>query len=205
MNVTSILSTMKSMFPNYKVELDFGTPFQLLVAVILSAQTTDKQVNKVTYLLFESIKWPEDVLLLWEAKLKDSIKSIWLYNSKWTNIYKLAQILVENKSQFPSNLEEFEKLPWVGMKTAKVVMNILYDARYMPVDTHIHRVSNRLWIVSTKDPKQTSIELEDLLSHEQKEYAHLVMIFFGRYFCLAKNPKCNECPFTNICKFYNNK
>lgn len=205
MNIWHVLSTMKSMFPNYKVELDFGTPFQLLLAVILSAQTTDKQVNKVTYLLFESIKWPEDVLLMWEEKLKDSIKSIWLYNSKWNNIYKLSKILVEENLPFPNSLEEFEKLPWVGMKTAKVVMNILYDARYMPVDTHIHRVSNRLWFVATKDPKQTSIELEKILSLEQKEYAHLVMIFFGRYFCLAKKPICSECPFSSICKFYQNK
>lgn len=203
MNIEKILYTMKSMFPNYKVELNFGTPFQLLVAVILSAQTTDKQVNKVTNLLFESIKTPEDVVLMWEQKLIDSIKSIWLYNSKWNNIYKLSKILVEKNLSFPCSLEEFEKFPWVGMKTAKVVMNILYDARYMPVDTHIHRVSNRLGLVKTKDPKQTSIKLEEILTYEQKEYAHIVMIFFGRYFCTAKNPKCIECPLNKVCNFYN--
>ncbi len=232
-DIKNFFETLKNLFPNAKVELKRDTPFQLLLAVLLSAQATDKQVNKVNKIFFKYIKSPEDVLHYcdvsqwYECKwLEEQIKSIGLYKSKAKNIVKLSEILskisrVGEKSLerychtskckeiykeygyiIPDKLGELTKLPGVGMKTAKVILNVLYWEDVVPVDTHIHRVANRLGWVNTKDPKKTSVALEKIIPKDYKQDAHKLLIFFGRYHCKAQNPKCASCPFKDICPFY---
>ncbi len=201
--VEEIIMKMETFFPNAKCELDFRTPFQLLTAVILSAQTTDKQVNKTTKKLFLDIKEPKNVLELWQEKLAQKIKSIWLYRSKSKNIYATSKILIEKfDNKIPDKMENLIFLPGVGEKTAKVVLSVLYKQPYIAVDTHVHRITNRLGIVKTKEPIQTSRIIEKLVPTKLKIKAHHLFIFWWRYFCMARNPKCEECPFTDFCKFY---
>ncbi len=231
-SIETILRTIQQMFPNADIELKFSTPFQLLLAVVLSAQSTDKQVNKVTDKFFRLVKKPEDILKFSIAQLERQIKSIGLYKSKAKNIYNLSKQILEWTKQvktwkksiqdfcqtakckkffdqygyiIPDKFHILISLPGVGEKTAKVVLNVLYDLDFIPVDTHIHRISNRLWIVQTKTPNQTSAQLEKIIPSNWKKQAHHYLIFFGRYFCTAKNPKCEKCPFINICKYKKNR
>ncbi len=219
--INYILSEIEKIFPNPETELKYENPFQLLVAVVLSAQTTDKQVNKVTqeYWLFEKIKSPIDVINMWQNKLKEGIKSIWLTNSKAKNIYSLSLAISNLKPEsdqekeiydkywyvIPSSIAWLVKLDWVWEKTAKVVASVLYDIPCVPVDTHVHRVTNRLWIAKANTPLSTSRQLEKTIPDNLKNKAHHLFIFFGRYFCLARSPKCNDCPLQRICKYYNKK
>ncbi len=228
-----VFGEIEKMFPDAKVELDRGTPFQFLLAVILSAQATDKQVNKATKKFFKYIKTPWDILKHCQdakddecSRLQNQIKTIWLYKSKAKNILRLSKILAEISSQgeealkqhcqsakcrevyakygyiIPDKLEEFVKLPGVGMKTAKVVLNVLYWQDVVPVDTHIHRVANRLWWVFTKDPQKTSLTLEKLIPNQYKQKAHKLLVLFGRYHCKAQKPQCETCPLKDVCTFY---
>ncbi len=201
--VEEIIKKMETFFPNAKCELNFRTWFQLLVSVILSAQTTDKQVNKVTKTLFRTIQNPQDVLNLWQDKLAQEVKSIWLYRTKSKNIYATSKILIEKfDTKIPNRMEKLITLPWVGEKTAKVILSVLYNQPYIAVDTHVHRIANRLGIVNTKTPLQTSKKIEKLVPQKLKNKAHHLFIFWWRYFCTARNPKCKECPFIDFCKFY---
>jgi len=191
------------MFPENKTELNYENPYQLLIAVLMSAQTTDKQVNKANKKFFQVVKKPEDAINLWVDKIKNYIKTIWFYNNKAENIYKTSKILLEKYNwEIPTTLEELVKLPWVGIKTAKVVSAILYDAPYLPVDTHVHRVLNRLGIVKTKTPLETDKEAAKVLDKDATIKLHHSLIFFWRYHCTARNPKCNNCPFTDFCNYY---
>ncbi len=206
MDITQIIEQMDKLFPDAKTELEYSTAFQFVVAVILSAQSTDKQVNKVTAHLFEKIKNPKDVLDMWEEWLKQGIKSIGFFNMKAKNIFKLAGILNENNDKIPDDLEELKRLPWIWLKTAKLVLNQIYGKNYIPVDTHVQRISTRLWLTNFAQPEKTSELLEQIIPEKYKAKAHHSMIFFGRYFCTAKNPKCltsGECPFIWFCKYYN--
>lgn len=210
MDIKEIIEQMDKLFPNAKTELLYKTSFQFVVAVILSAQSTDKQVNKITAQLFEKIKTSKDVLDMWEDDLKHIIKSIGFFNMKAKNIYKLAGILYKNGDKIPQKLDELMKLPWIWMKTAKLVLNQIYWQKYIPVDTHIQRISTRLWLSTFAEPDKTSELLENIIPEPFKAKAHHSMIFFGRYFCTAKNPKCittqpqqKNCPFVWFCKYYN--
>ncbi|MDD5213114.1 MAG: endonuclease III [Candidatus Gracilibacteria bacterium] len=200
------IETLEKMFPNARCELDFRTPFQLLVAVILSAQTTDKQVNKVNKKFFELLKNPEDVAKIGLSEIEKNIKSIGLYKNKAKFIFATGNKLVNDfDSKVPGNITDLQKLPGVGIKTAKVVMAVLYNGPYLAVDTHVHRVLNRLGFVKTKLAEETDKKTEKIFSDKDKSRLHHLLIFFGRYHCTARNPKCETCPFTQICKFYNKK
>lgn len=189
------------MFPDAKTELYYENNFQLLIAIIMSAQTTDKQVNKVNATFFKFLKSPKDGIELWEQKIKEFIKTVSFFNAKAKNIYKTCLIL-QNR-EIPETIEELKKLHWVWIKTAKVFMSIIKNAPFLGVDTHVHRVLNRVWIVKTKTPEQTDKEAEKILTDKDTAQLHHSLIFFWRYFCTARKPKCNECPIKKVCDYYN--
>lgn len=198
-----VVNYLDSLFPTAKTELEFWNPFQLLVAIIMSAQTTDKQVNKINKVFFTKFKTPSDLVVIWEEKIKKEIKTIWLYNSKAKNIYLAAKMLVElYNEKIPETLDEIKKLPWVWVKTWKVWLSIIKSAPYLAVDTHVHRVLNRLWIVNTKSPLETDKKAEKILSKEDLAHMHHTLILFWRYHCTARNPKCDICELKWICKWY---
>jgi len=196
-----IFEYLKNTYPDPKTELHYSTDFQLMVAVILSAQSTDRQVNKVTEKLFKKIKKPNDVIKMWFEKFRNWIKSIWLFNNKAKNIWKLSQILSE-KFKIPKTVEWLKKLPGIWEKSAKVIAHVLFDKLVIAVDTHVHRVVNRLWIVKTKNPEQTSKLLEKIVPNKYKVWAHHSLVLFGRYICIARKPKCEMCGLNKICKYY---
>lgn len=217
----SIFTYLKELFPDPKTELLYNNQFNLIVAVILSAQTTDIQVNKVTSRIFKIIKSPQDIIQIWQSKIRKSISSINYYKTKTKNIFWLSELIVDKKKLkdlwiikyntykeknntyfIPKNIEDLQKLPWIGEKTAKVISHVLFWTPVIAVDTHVHRVCNRWWIISTKTPEQTSKLLENIIPKQYKSIAHHSIILFGRYYCTARNPKCQSCKLQNICKRY---
>ena len=199
-----LLDYIISLWYQNKIELNYKTPFQLLVAVMLSAQATDIQVNKITQYLFKQIKNPVDIKKMWLDNFREKIKSINYFNNKSKYVYQTSLILLEKyNSKVPDVLDEIITLPWVWIKTAKVVLNQLYGQNYIWVDTHVHRVLNRFGIVNTKNPEQTDKKIEEIFTKEQKKQSHHWLVLFGRYICKAKKPKCSECKLKNNCKFYN--
>lgn len=202
--INNELTIIHTLFPSNQTELYRTTPFQLLVAVILSAQCTDKQVNKVTHKLFQIVSSPWDIIKLWEEELKNYIKSIWFFRSKARNIMIMSwQVVWENyKWVIPRSLEELTQLAWVGIKTAKVVAHTLYGDPYIAVDTHVHRVTNRLGRVHTSTPEQTSKIIEWIIFPELRSIAHHSLILFGRYHCKARKPLCESCPLYTNCEYY---
>ncbi|MBS8121542.1 endonuclease III domain-containing protein [Candidatus Vampirococcus lugosii] len=224
-DINYILDQLEKEFPDAKIQLNYKTPFQLLISIMLSAQSTDIQVNKTTAKFYDYINSPKDILDIGLDNFKEKIKSIGLYNSKGNNIYKTSNILYTqslnlSKNDIKNNLSiimyekygymisdnlyELIKFPGVGEKTAKVFLSEYYKIPTMPVDTHIHRIVNRIGIVKTKREVQTSKILEEIIPNNRKNKAHQLFIFFGRYQCLAKNPKCKNCLFNNICQYYKN-
>ena len=218
-----LFNNLLHLFPNPDTELNFETPFQLLVAVMLSAQTTDRQVNVVTDKLFLKVKEPNDVLKISEENLAKQISSVNYYKMKAKHIKQTAQQLIElsknkkvkltknekeclNKHWYylPENIEWLIKLPWVGEKTAKVILYVRYKHDLIAVDTHVHRVANRLWIVKTNEPLETSKEIEKVVPKKRKRIAHHSLILFWRYYCTAKKPKCENCVLQKWCKYYKN-
>lgn len=186
-----------------KIELDYETPFQLLCAVILSAQTTDKQVNKVTPPLFEKVREPEDMKNISLEEIENFLQYINFFRNKSRFIRETGIILADNyNSQIPNDLKILTTLPWVGIKTAKVVLNVLYDESFVAVDTHIHRVANRIWLVSTNSPLETDKELDKILPTEIKKKIHHPLVLFGRYHCIARKPKCKNCKILQFCKYW---
>ena len=210
--VITCITTMEEMFRDYPdTELNWETDFQLLCAVVMSAQTTDKQVNVATNKLFPLMKTPKDMLELWEDWLIACIKTVGLYKWKAKNLMKTASMLhamstLPDGSDYiiPQDINEITKLPGVGEKTAKVVLQVLYKQKWVAVDTHVHRVMNRLWIVRTKTPEQTSKRLEKRIPDEYKDSAHRSIIYFWRYLCTARKPQCDRCPLTDLCNYYRN-
>lgn len=199
-----IIAYLDELFPDPKTELYYKNDFQLLVAIIMSAQTTDKQVNKINKTFFELFSTPYELYELWEEKIKKNINKIWLYNSKAKNIFLTSKMLLENYNEkVPESLEELQKLPWVWIKTAKVWLSIIKNAPYLAVDTHVHRVLNRLWIVSSKTPLETDKIASKKLKTEDLAKLHHTLILFGRYHCTAKNPKCSECKIIHLCPYKN--
>jgi endonuclease III len=188
--------------PHPKGELEFTNPYTLLVAVVLSAQATDKSVNKATHLLFERVRTPEGMLDLGEEKLRGYIKSIGLYVTKAKNIIKLSQILIEDfQGSVPSSREALERLPGVGRKTANVVLNIAFGQPTIAVDTHIFRVANRTGLAPGKTPLAVERALERLIPHHRLHDAHHWLILHGRYICTAKKPKCHICSVQDLCQY----
>lgn len=199
--IQEILDKIYSLYPETKTELNYKTPFQFLVAVIMSAQATDKQVNKINEIFFTKIREPGDIVNLSIQEIENDLKSLNYYKNK-SKFIKLAweRLYNEFNSLIPNDLEILITFPWVWIKTAKVVLWVLYDAPYIWVDTHIHRVMNRLWIVSTKTPEETDKILEAILSTDQKRKMHHALVLFWRYICTARNPDCKKCLLENNCQ-----
>jgi endonuclease-3 len=197
-----IFERLRAANPAPTTELDYATPFELLVAVILSAQATDKGVNKATARLFPVANTPQALLDLGEAGLKEHIRTIGLFNSKARNILKTCQMLVEHHGgEVPRDRKALESLPGVGRKTANVVLNTAFGEPTMAVDTHIFRVGNRTRIAQGKNPLQVE---QRLLRHTPKEFlkdAHHWLILHGRYVCTARGPKCPLCPIADLCEY----
>ena len=188
--------------PNPKTELKYNSNFELLIAVILSAQATDTSVNKATEKLYRVANTPQSILSLGEKKLKAHIKTIGLFNTKAKNILKTCQILLDkHKGKVPDTRVSLEALPGVGRKTANVVLNTAFSEETMAVDTHIFRVSNRTGLA----PGKSVLEVErNLLKRIPQEYllnAHHWLILLGRYVCTARNPKCASCKVEEFCRY----
>jgi endonuclease-3 len=199
---TAIFTRLRDNNPNPTTELNFSNPFELLIAVILSAQATDKGVNKATDKLFPAANTPEAILALGEEGLKEYIKTIGLYNSKGKNILKTCQLLIEkHHSQVPEDRKALEALPGVGRKTANVVLNTAFGHPTMAVDTHIFRVSNRTKIAHGKDVLEVEKRLLRLVPREFMLNAHHWLILHGRYICTARKPKCSACLIEDLCEF----
>ncbi|WP_017755544.1 endonuclease III [Calidifontibacillus oryziterrae] len=197
-----VLHTMGEMFPNAHCELNHANPFELVIAVALSAQCTDALVNKVTKSLFEKYKKPEDYLAVSLEELQQDIRSIGLFRNKAKNIRNLCQLLLENyNGEVPQDRDELMKLPGVGRKTANVVVSVAFGKPAIAVDTHVERVSKRLGICRWKD---SVLEVENTLMKKipqaQWGETHHLLIFFGRYHCKAQNPQCEICPLLDVCR-----
>ena len=197
-----ILERLRTDNPEPKSELEYSNPFELLVAVTLSAQATDVGVNKATRKLFPVANTPEAIVALGVEGLKEYIKTIGLYNSKANNVYKLSQILIEKyNSQVPESLEALVALPGVGRKTANVVLNCAFGWPTIAVDTHIFRVSNRTKFAMGKDVDAVEAKLEKVVPAEFKVDVHHWLILHGRYVCVARKPKCGSCLIEDLCEF----
>ena len=188
--------------PNPTTELNYSTSFELLVAVTLSAQATDKSVNQVTDILFPLANTPESIFELGEDTLRDTIKSIGLFNSKAKHIIQTCRILIDKyTSEVPETRKELEALPGVGRKTANVVLNTAFGQPTIAVDTHIYRVANRTAIASGKTVLEVEKKLIKFIPDEFKVPAHHLMILHGRYVCKARSPHCTECKLLDLCEY----
>lgn len=198
--INEIFEIFKNINPEPKSELNYTNPFTLLVAVALSAQTTDKSVNKATEELFKIADTPEKMVTLGEEKLISHIKSIGLYKNKAKHVIAMSKMLISNyNSTVPNNREDLEKLPGVGRKTANVVLNVIFNQPTMPVDTHLLRISPKIGLAEGKTPLEIEKSLLQRIPPKFMEHAHHWLILHGRYICTAKNPKCTECPINHLC------
>lgn len=188
--------------PAPATELNYASHFELLIAVILSAQATDVSVNKATPALFKQANTPRRMLKLGEENLKQHIKTIGLYNSKAANIIKACERLVTHfNSIVPQTREELETLPGVGRKTANVVLNTAFGHETIAVDTHIFRVANRIGLTNGKNPLQVELQLEQIIPAKYRKDAHHWLILHGRYICKARKPDCSNCYIRELCEF----
>ncbi len=200
--VREIFLRLQAANPNPTTELVYHSPFELLIAVILSAQATDVSVNKATAKLFAVANTPETILALGLDGLKSYIKTIGLYNSKAANILKTCQILIEqHHSQVPHNREALESLGGVGRKTANVVLNTAFGEPTIAVDTHIFRIANRIGLADAKTVDGVEQQLLKIIPSQFKLDAHHWLILHGRYVCIARKPKCTECLLRDLCQF----
>lgn len=188
------------LFPDVRTELYFNNHFQLLVAIIMSAQSTDKQVNKINQKFFEVLKTPEDWVKMWVEKIKDFVKSVAYFNNKAKHISQTCEILANNNWILPDTLEWLQKLPWVGVKTAKVFLWVTQDAPYLWVDTHVHRVLNRFWIVKTKTPEQTDKVLTEVGFDGNYARLHHTLVLFGRYYSKANDHDFSKSKDPEFCR-----
>ena len=193
---------LKKLDPQPKTELNYVNPYTLVVAVALSAQATDKGVNKATQALFKRVKTPQEMLALGEAGLIEHIKTIGLYRGKARNVIAAAKILVEKHGgQVPKDRAALEELPGVGRKTANVVLNVAFGEPTIAVDTHIFRVSNRTGLAPGKDVLAVEFALEKIVPDHYKSHAHHWLILHGRYTCVARKPLCPTCVVRDLCHF----
>ncbi len=191
--------------PSPETELEFGNVYQLLVAVVLSAQATDVGVNKATRALFREVTTPEQMIALGEEGLKEHIKTIGLFNAKAKNVIALSEKLVaEHHGEVPADRGALVTLPGVGRKTANVVMNCAFGAETFAVDTHVFRVSNRTGLAPGKTVEQVEAKLEKRVPQPFRRHAHHWLILHGRYTCKARLPECWRCPVVDLC-YYRNK
>ena len=197
-----ILSKLREMHPDAQCELNYGSVFELLVAVILSARCTDKRVNIVTQELFKRAKTATEIANLSITELERLIFSCGFYKSKAKNIQEMAKRVVE-LGEIPKTVKDLIKLPGVGIKTANVVISTAYQEPAIAVDTHVHRVSNRLGIVHTSKVEDTQRGLEKSFDKQDWSELHHLLIFQGRYICKSQNPNCEECKLNNICEYRN--
>jgi len=198
----AIYSKLRELDPSPDTELHYKNPFELLVAVILSAQATDISVNKATTRLYPVARTPESILALGVSGLKPYIRTIGLFNGKAENIIKTCRLLIDNHdSEVPRTRDELEALPGVGRKTANVILNTAFGEPTIAVDTHIFRVSNRTGIAKGKTPLEVEKRLVRLTPDEFKKDAHHWLILHGRYICKARKPLCGECPIIEWCEF----
>ena len=208
---TTILSHFRNEMPNVTTELEFGSEFQLLVAVMLSAQCTDKRVNMVTPELFRHYPTADDMAKAEAEDLFKLVKSVSYPNAKSRHLAEMARMLVERfNGTVPQTLEELTSLPGVGRKTANVMLSVAFGQGAMPVDTHVFRVSHRIGLVNTTDntPLKVELRLSKYIPKEELGLAHHWLLLHGRYVCTARSPHCDRCPISNVCKSFdinNNK
>ena len=203
--IVQVMERLKKENPNPKSELEYVNPYTLLVAVVLSAQATDKSVNLATKELFKVVDSPEKMLALGEAGLIPYIKSIGLYKNKASNIIKLSRQLIDDYgSQVPDDRDKLMTLRGVGRKTANVVLNVIFHQPTMPVDTHLLRICPKIGLAEGTTPEQVEQSLLERIPAEYLEHAHHWLLLHGRYVCTARNPRCNECIIRELCKENNN-
>lgn len=199
--VILLFERFKEKNPKPTTELIAPNNYTLLVSVVLSAQATDKNVNKATESLYKKVDTPEKMLELGEEGLIEYIKSIGLYRAKAKNVIALSKLLVENfNSSLPRTREDLMSLPGVGRKTANVILNVVYGEKTMPVDTHLLRISPRIGLSFGTNPETIEKDLLKIIPDEYMEHAHHWLILHGRYICTARNPKCEDCPINDICQ-----
>jgi endonuclease III len=190
--------------PNPETELHYDNPFQLLIAVILSAQCTDKRINQVTPALFERYPTPESLAASTSDEVFTYIRSVSYPNNKAKHLVSMAKMLVSDfNSEVPSGIDQLQKLPGVGRKTANVIASVIYNAAAIAVDTHVFRVANRIGLTTNaRTPLAVEKQLMEYLPKDILGIAHHWLILHGRYICLARSPKCEECPISWFCKYY---
>lgn len=198
-----ILNSLQEKFPEARCELEYNSPFELLIAAILSAQCTDERVNSVTASLFSEVNTPEAILDLGQVELEKRIRSLGLSRNKAKNIIAACQVLVEDfHGQVPKELDLLIQLPGVGRKTANVIVSNAFGIPAIAVDTHVFRVAHRLGIAQGKTPEKVEQELMKVFPRESWSLVHHLLIFQGRRICLARKPNCQECTVTRVCKTY---
>ena len=197
-----ILTRLRAANPHPQSELDYRTAYELLVAVVLSAQATDKSVNLATAKLFAAANTPQAMLALGEQRLSEVIRTIGLYRTKTKNVIALSRLLLERHGgEVPAQREALEALPGVGRKTANVVLNIAFGQPTIAVDTHIFRVANRTGLAPGKDPLEVEHKLLKFTPEEFRQHAHHWLILHGRYVCTARKPRCPGCAIRDLCEF----
>lgn len=200
-----VLSYLKQKYENPTCELNYSTPFELLVAVILSAQCTDKRVNQVTEVLFKKYNTPQQFANIDQSELESLIFTCGFYRNKAKHIIDCANSIVNNfGGEVPNNLQDLQKLAGVGRKTANVVYSLCFGGDAIAVDTHVFRVSNRLGIANANTPEKVEEQLMQGFDKSEWSKLHYRLVLFGRYHCKAKNPDCKTCGLKDVCNYYNN-
>jgi endonuclease III len=200
--IHAFYARLRDALPEPKTELEYATPYQLLVAVVLSAQATDVGVNRATRSLFEKVKTPQQMIALGDAKLTDHVKSIGLFRNKAKNVMALSRLLIEHHGgEVPHDRAALEALPGVGRKTANVVLNVAFGEATIAVDTHIFRIGNRTGLAPGKDPLAVELRLLKRTPPEFLQHAHHWLILHGRYVCKARKPECPRCVVNDLCLF----
>jgi len=201
-NVRKILQVLESIYPDVKTQLIHKNPFELLIATILSAQCTDRQVNKVSGKLFKKLKTPADFANINIKELEKIIHSTGFYHNKAKNIKNCCIKLINDyNSKVPDNIGDLTELPGVGRKTANVVLGVAFNVDSMVVDTHVSRISQRLGLTNNKDSEKIEYDLMKIIPKNKWNNFSLQLIYFGREFCISRNPKCIKCPLTNLCNY----
>lgn len=197
-----ILNLLEETYRGTKTALNYNSPFELLVAVIMSAQCTDERVNKITARIFPELNTPEKMGALTQAEMEEKIRDCGLFRSKAKNLLATCRMLVENfNSEVPDNINDLMTLPGVGKKTANVIVSVVYNVPAIAVDTHVFRVSHRLGLAKGADPSATEAELQKAIPKEKWGDAHHWLIWHGRKICKARSPLCSECVVKELCGY----
>lgn len=204
--MNKVVERLVELYPNPVCELNFSTPFELLVAVILSAQCTDKRVNQITKTLFKEYNKPQDFAEMNQSLLESKIYSCGFYRNKAKNIISASKDIVEkHKGVLPSTYEKLIKLDGVGRKTASVILSVAFDIPAIAVDTHVFRLSKRLGLADEKTPDKTQDALEKVFPKKHWTKGHYALVLHGRYICKSQNPNCSMCGLSDLCKYFKEK